>query len=114
MPYCPKCHTEYREGFTKCADCGCDLEMGSEPQDTANDHTPDTDGVELVFLTSVDSIGAAPVVESLLRQNGIPYVTRDREAGDYLRIYTGSSVFGIDIFVRKSDYKAALSLISEN
>ena len=23
--WCPKCRNEYREGITKCADCGCDL-----------------------------------------------------------------------------------------
>ena len=22
MPWCPKCKSEYREGFTVCADCG--------------------------------------------------------------------------------------------
>ncbi len=25
MPWCPKCSSEYREGFRICADCGCDL-----------------------------------------------------------------------------------------
>ena len=25
MPWCPKCKTEYREGFTVCADCGSEL-----------------------------------------------------------------------------------------
>ena len=25
MPWCPKCKSEYREGFTICADCGCEL-----------------------------------------------------------------------------------------
>ncbi len=25
MPWCPKCRSEYREGFTVCADCGCAL-----------------------------------------------------------------------------------------
>ena len=25
MPWCPKCKSEYREGFTVCADCGCQL-----------------------------------------------------------------------------------------
>ncbi|MBP5160042.1 MAG: hypothetical protein ILP10_07055 [Lachnospiraceae bacterium] len=25
MPWCPLCKNEYREGITKCADCGCDL-----------------------------------------------------------------------------------------
>lgn len=25
MPWCPRCKSEYREGFTVCADCGCQL-----------------------------------------------------------------------------------------
>ena len=25
MSWCPKCKNEYREGFTVCSDCGCDL-----------------------------------------------------------------------------------------
>ena len=25
MPFCPTCRFEYREGFTHCPDCGCDL-----------------------------------------------------------------------------------------
>lgn len=25
MPWCPRCKSEYREGFTICADCGCEL-----------------------------------------------------------------------------------------
>lgn len=25
MPWCPKCKSEYREGYTVCADCGCSL-----------------------------------------------------------------------------------------
>ena len=25
MPWCPKCKSEYREGFRACADCGCEL-----------------------------------------------------------------------------------------
>ena len=25
MSWCPKCKYEYREGFTTCRDCGCEL-----------------------------------------------------------------------------------------
>jgi hypothetical protein len=25
LPYCPRCRSEYRAGFTRCADCGLDL-----------------------------------------------------------------------------------------
>ncbi len=30
--FCPKCHAEYREGFTRCADCHIDLVPGPPPQ----------------------------------------------------------------------------------
>lgn len=30
MPWCPKCRTEYRAGFSKCADCGSEL-VAEEP-----------------------------------------------------------------------------------
>lgn len=37
MPWCPKCKTEYREGFTVCADCGSELvsELPAEEQNTS-------------------------------------------------------------------------------
>lgn len=37
MPWCPKCKTEYREGFTVCADCGSELvsELPVEEQNTS-------------------------------------------------------------------------------
>lgn len=36
MPWCPKCKTEYREGFTVCADCGSEL-TDSEPSEAAEE-----------------------------------------------------------------------------
>lgn len=33
MPWCPRCKTEYREGFTVCADCGSEL-VEEEPVET--------------------------------------------------------------------------------
>lgn len=33
MPWCPKCKTEYREGFTVCADCGSDLVAEQPPEE---------------------------------------------------------------------------------
>ena len=36
MPWCPKCKTEYREGFTVCADCGSEL-VEEEPVEAADE-----------------------------------------------------------------------------
>ena len=36
MPWCPKCKTEYREGFTVCADCGSQL-VAEEPGDSSDE-----------------------------------------------------------------------------
>lgn len=36
MPWCPKCKTEYREGFTVCADCGSEL-VAEEPGDSSDE-----------------------------------------------------------------------------
>ncbi|MCM1187785.1 MAG: hypothetical protein NC541_00630 [bacterium] len=33
MPWCPKCKTEYREGFTVCADCGSELVKEQPPEE---------------------------------------------------------------------------------
>ena len=32
MPWCPRCKSEYREGFTVCADCGCMLVADEQPK----------------------------------------------------------------------------------
>lgn len=39
MAWCPKCKSEYREGYTVCADCGCELveELPREESPTAED-----------------------------------------------------------------------------
>lgn len=36
MPWCPKCKTEYREGFSVCADCGSEL-VEEEPGDVSDE-----------------------------------------------------------------------------
>ncbi len=36
MPWCPKCKTEYREGFTVCADCGSEL-VEEEPGEASRE-----------------------------------------------------------------------------
>lgn len=43
MPWCPKCKSEYREGFTRCIDCETDLveslsDIGKQEKDAEKDY----------------------------------------------------------------------------
>jgi hypothetical protein len=42
--FCPVCKSEYREGFTKCSDCGVDL------VDRSSDSSSDADSEETEIL----------------------------------------------------------------
>ena len=41
----------------------------------------------------------------------MPFLTRDRESGNYMRILMGSNIFGTDILVNQEDYKMARELL---
>lgn len=70
MPWCPKCKTEYREGFTVCADCGSEL-VEDEPGDFFDEELqeevrdgmrePNRDGVVLPDEESVGTKSGEPV-----------------------------------------------------
>ena len=62
---------------------------------------------EPVLLISVSGSFAAGQVRGLLEEAGIPFLTRERESGGYLKISAGSSPFGTDFYVRGSDLERA-------
>ncbi len=68
--FCPECRTEYREGFTVCADCGTTLvpELPPEP-------SPETssEGVDFEEVLGFMDEGLAAIVKSLLDEEGIDY-----------------------------------------
>ncbi len=70
-------------------------------------YKPDED---LELLTTVYDFGTRAVIESLLREAEIPYMLKDR--GGSLPVITGSSVFGTDFFVKKTDLDTAAELIA--
>lgn len=64
-----------------------------------------------VYLTTASSEMELGLIQSMLTDNNIPSIYKDREAGAYLRAFGGFSVFGTDVFVSKDDYPAAKELI---
>lgn len=66
--FCPKCGTEYREGFYKCADCSADLVPGQPPE-------PENDVryVEMVEVFSTYNPGDIAVIKSVFDGEEIHY-----------------------------------------
>ena len=75
---CPNCKTEYRDGFTRCSDCGAQLvEQLAAPVPTNRPQT--ADGPELLWTGSELPISGA--ITTALDKAGIPYHTRTRDVG---------------------------------
>lgn len=85
--FCPKCKSEYREGFYKCADCGSDLVHQLPPE--TSDHSGDDEFVE-VFSTYQQ--GDVSFIKSILDGEGISYFFQGENsimliaAGAYARL----------------------------
>jgi Putative prokaryotic signal transducing protein len=85
--FCPKCGSEYREGFYKCADCVVDLIEGQPPE------TEDDVGyVGMVEIFSTYNQGDIVFIKSVLDGEGIHYYFSGEStimmigAGSYARL----------------------------
>ena len=85
--FCPKCKSEYREGFYKCTDCGVDL-VGALP----SEQTDDLGDVEFVEVFSTYQQGDIAFIKSVLDGEGIHYFFSGEStvmmigAGSYARL----------------------------
>lgn len=66
--FCPNCKAEYREGFTRCADCGVDL-VEKLPEENY-DIDPDIQFVEILRTLNLVDIA---FIKSILDSEGIHY-----------------------------------------
>lgn len=64
----------------------------------------------VLLLTARDDCELG-IIRCLLEENGVPFLTRDRESGNYMRILMGSNIFGTDIFVNEEDFERARELL---
>jgi hypothetical protein len=73
MPFCPKCRSEYRPGFTRCTDC--DAELVEVLPEVKPEELHQTE-LELVELASFPDYSEAEMIQELLEEYGIPTVLR--------------------------------------
>ena len=64
--FCPKCKSEYRDGFYKCADCGVDLVAQIPPE-------PEVGYVDLVEVYSTYQQSDIAFIKSVFDGEGITY-----------------------------------------
>ena len=67
-------------------------------------------GEDVVLLTTVHDDVEKGLLCGILEEEQIPYLLKDRGSGEAVRILTGYSVFGSDIFVPKALYEKASEL----
>jgi hypothetical protein len=101
--YCPSCGSEYREGFSRCADCDVDLvETLSPPPDTHSDP-----GDLVTILATGDPI-LLMTAKSLLDEAGIPSFTRGESMQDLFgmgRLGTGFSLVAGPMEIQVSEQR---------
>lgn len=108
---CPKCGAEYREGYTRCADCDVDLVPPPPPpgpDERAN--------IELVKIFEAGNPALISVVESLLADAGIEFSTTSENLQDLFgwgRVGGGFNyaIGPVMFYVRAEDEAEALALI---
>lgn len=75
--HCPQCLTEYRDGFSECADCRVPLAPGRPPSAVPDEHQ-----INLVTVLETHDSFAANLAKATLDDAGIPYVERGDDAAE--------------------------------
>jgi hypothetical protein len=71
--FCPLCKAEYRQGFTRCADCDVDLVPVLPPEPDPPEPAPDDAGPDSVVLCQEDDPATLTAIVSALQEAGIRY-----------------------------------------
>jgi len=108
---CSNCHNEYREGYVRCPDCDVAL-VDAEPE------PPATAEVRLVKVYETGNPAIIPIVESLLMDGGIEFMTK----GEPIQDLFGWGRFGtalnfvigpVEFYVREDDAEDARRIFEQ-
>ncbi len=103
--WCPKCKSEFREGFTECPACKVPLVESLEEAEKP------AEAVEPVLLMSFQDRNELELAAGVLDRAGIPYLLKEPGSGEYLRIVTGQNMFGTELYVDPRVQRTALRLL---
>lgn len=103
--FCPKCKTEYGEGFNECADCKISLVRELSPKKKIEYHS-----VELVKLKNFPSRTFAEQAKQILEKEGILSVINSPDVG-IMGCISGDIFQGVDLYVPKEFAEKAKEII---
>lgn len=75
--------------------------------------TKNKDDLEIVLLRSTNNNYELDLIKTLLEENQIPYILKEKGSGQYMRIIGGASIYGTDILVEKSLFEKANNILEE-
>lgn len=120
MAWCPKCGSEYRDGFTECASCGVKLvdkltdeqKKQAEMEERRDMVLPEGMSRPVAVFTAKNRL-EAEAIEDMLRDNDIPVFDRPA-AFRQIQSYSGADArFGVELVVDASQTARARQLIDE-
>lgn len=103
--FCPKCKSEYRDGYDRCPECNCRLVENLPEEQKYKTSEPS-------FLCEASDDFEAEIILAKLKSDGIYAFKRYRGSDGYNMILLGRAILGIDIFVSSADLKTAQEILA--
>ncbi|MBC7087665.1 MAG: DUF2007 domain-containing protein [Tissierellales bacterium] len=67
--------------------------------------------IKLKLLIKTSDNTLISIIEALFRDNDIPYILKEKGSGGYLRIISGHSIYGTEVYVSEEDFNKATDLL---
>jgi len=99
--FCPKCRSEYREGFINCSDCNIPLVSELPPESKP-------DFIEFKEVLSTNSPSDRALISSILDAEGITYLFQ----GEYVSTYVYNAI-PVRLLVREEEAQKAIEILKD-